>query len=54
MRSTISANSASLDQSQIMNGTAAQLASGRQATDRLTAMPIAGCVIDRAVSSKKS
>ena len=32
-------------QLQIVNGAAAQLASGRQAT-------VAGCVIDRAVSSK--
>ena len=32
---------------------ASDLGSGRQATGRLTAIPIAGCVIDRAVSSKK-
>ena len=47
-------------QSQIVNQGAAALAqlasdlgSGRQATGRLTSIPIAGCVIDRAVSSKK-
>ena len=45
--------------SQIVNGAAAlaqlesDLGSGRQATGRLTVIPIAGCVIDRAVSSKK-
>ena len=32
---------------------ASDLGSGRQATRRLTSIPIAGCVIDRAVSSKK-
>ena len=47
------------DRSQIVNGHAAlaqlasDLGSGRQATGRLTAIPIAGCVIDRAVSLKK-
>ena len=44
----------------IMNGAAAlaqlasdDLGSGRQATGRLTSIPMTGCVIDRAVSSKK-
>ena len=32
---------------------ASDLGSGRQAAGRLKAIPIAGCVIDRAVSSKK-
>ena len=47
------------DRSQNVNGAAAlaqlasDLGSGRQATGRLKAIPIAGCVIDRAVSSKK-
>ena len=52
MRSTISVNSAS---SIDVNGAAAlaDLGSGHQATGRLTAIPIAGCVIDQAVSSKK-
>ena len=53
MCSTISANSASsIDRSAQL---ASDLGSGRQATGRLKAIPIAGCtcVIDRAVSSKK-
>ena len=46
--------------SMIVNGASAlaqlasdDLGSGRQVTGRLTSIPIAGCVIDRAVSSKK-
>ena len=38
------------DRSQNVNGAAA-LGSGRQATGKLKAISIAGCVIDRAVSS---
>ena len=52
MQSTISANSANSIDTQIVNGAAAlaqvasDLGSERQVTGRLTAIPIAGCVID--------
>ena len=47
------------DRLQIVNGDtalaqlASDLGSGRRATGKLTAIPIAGCVIDRSVPSKK-